>query len=167
LRGTREKNRQAVAEAKAERLADRWHEPLLRLCADPEFCRILQAEIRKQMSVARARAVHFGLRTIRGLAMCFDILNGDGFYGDKIEFIKSRVAGITDERDKLRRMAEAAAEKVQVVCRTNGARAGCSSQTELVFTAVKTKISTPFFQHWISLGCLLVANWKRIWSWTG
>jgi peptidoglycan hydrolase-like protein with peptidoglycan-binding domain len=78
LRNTRAERERAVAEAKAENLASRWREPLLRLCADQQFCGMLMLDVRQRMRLAQNAARRLGLQTTRGLTMMFDIVVGDG-----------------------------------------------------------------------------------------
>lgn len=112
LRGSRERHQQAVAQAKAEGLAARWREGLLRLCADPVFCGLLIADIRQRMRHAQEVAQRLGLRTVRGLTMIFDIVVGDGLGKPKEQAFARHLQALgqaSTEQQKLVAIAEEAA----------------------------------------------------------
>ena len=122
-RGTRQERKQqlkqAVAEAKAEGLADRWRPHLLRLCADPQFCGLLMADVRARLRRAQEVARRLGLQSVRGLAMTFDIVTGDGLGEPKVEAFAARIARRQaalgrppTEREKLVEIANEAADQV-------------------------------------------------------
>jgi peptidoglycan hydrolase-like protein with peptidoglycan-binding domain len=119
LRHTAEERRQAVAEAGAEGLADRWRTPLLRLCADADFCALLMRDVNSRMVRARTVARQVGLGSVRGLAMCFDVNVGDGLSDAKARRFVARIAGreaalgrSLSEREKLVEIANEAADRV-------------------------------------------------------
>jgi peptidoglycan hydrolase-like protein with peptidoglycan-binding domain len=119
LRHTAEERRQAVAEALAEGLADRWRTPLLRLCADTDFCALLMRDVNSRMARARAVARQLGLGSVRGLTMCFDINVGDGLSDAKARAFVARITGreaalgrSLSEREKLVEIANEAADRL-------------------------------------------------------
>jgi peptidoglycan hydrolase-like protein with peptidoglycan-binding domain len=119
LRHTPDERRQAVAEARAEGLAARWREPLLRLCADADFCALLMRDVNSRMVRARTVARQVGLGSVRGLAMCFDVNVGDGLSDAKARAFVDRIAGREaavgrplSEREKLVEIANEAADRV-------------------------------------------------------
>ena len=69
---------QAVAQAGAEGLAARWRTAFSLLCADPFFCQLQQGDIASRLCTAWDNFIRLGLGTVRGLSMCYDIINGDG-----------------------------------------------------------------------------------------
>ncbi len=116
-RTSREGRERAVSEATTERLAARWREPLLRLCADPAFCGLIQRDIRGRMTRAQAVAADLSLGTIRGLCMIFDIEVGDGLGRTKAATFAARqrareaeAGRPPTEREKVGLLAEVAAE---------------------------------------------------------
>ena len=68
----------AVAQATAEGLAARWRTALTQVCADPYFCQLQQRDIASRLCTAWDNLTRLGLGTVRGLSMCYDIINGDG-----------------------------------------------------------------------------------------
>ena len=113
----RQLHQQAVDEAMAEGLSARWQEPLLRLCADPDFCGLMMADVRSYLRKPKDVARSFGLRTIRGLAMLFDVAVGDGLGDSKVAGFASRITSREadlgrrlTEREKLVEIANAAAD---------------------------------------------------------
>jgi hypothetical protein len=113
----RQLHRQAVDEAKAEGLSARWQDPLLRLCADPDFCGLMMADVRSYLRKPKTVARDFGLRTIRGLAMLFDVAVGDGLSDTKVAGFATRITGREaalgrrlTEREKLVEIANQAAD---------------------------------------------------------
>lgn len=131
LRGNKDLQRQAVQEAKQEGLAARWQDRLLRLCSDPQYCRLQTNSIVNQyMRPAQNAARQLGLTTVRGLSMMFDINVGDGFglrnkelrqtYGNKLNLFNRRIQDIERQRgrplteqEKLIQIADIAAELVR------------------------------------------------------
>jgi hypothetical protein len=119
LHRTAEERRQAVAEARAEGLSDRWRTPLLRLCADADFCALLMRDVSSRIARARAVARQVGLVSIRGLTMCFDVNVGDGLSDTKARAFVTRIAGreaalgrSLSEREKLVEIANEAADRL-------------------------------------------------------
>lgn len=117
LRGSKALHTQAATEAKNEGLANRWRAPLLRLCADPGFCGLLMRDVRSRMNRAETVARRLGLRTTRGLSICFDIQVGDGMSDKKVRIFETRLAQRQSalgrpltEREKLVELAHAAAD---------------------------------------------------------
>ena len=106
LRGTRQSHETAVREALDEKLATRWRDRLLRLCADPTFCGLLMIDVLQRMKRAREAMRQLHLKTVRGLCMLFDIEVGDG-YGKKNHKLLTFAAQITRrETDSGRALSE-------------------------------------------------------------
>jgi hypothetical protein len=119
LRHTSDQRTQAVREATDEKLATRWRAPLLRLCADPQFCALLMGDVSSRMAHAQNVARQLGLRTVRGLTMCFDINAGDGLGTAKVAAFSSRIARLESqlghpltERERLVEIANEAADRL-------------------------------------------------------
>jgi hypothetical protein len=105
----------AVSQATAEKLAARWHDPLSRLCADPFMCGLQQADIASRLCVAWDNFSSLNLTTVRGLSMCYDIINGDGAGG--MASVRARALAMpawsaTSEAEKLVNLANFAADRL-------------------------------------------------------
>ncbi len=105
----------AVAEAKDERLAERWRDPLTRVCGDPDFCALQQEDIAGRICTAWNSFVPLGLTTVRGLCMVHDIAVGDG--GGALRTVRERALASAgwfglSEAAKLERLANIAADRL-------------------------------------------------------
>lgn len=118
LRGSRDLQAQAVREALAEKLANRWRDALLRLCADTQFCALLMADVMRRMKRAREATRQLNLRTIRGLCMLFDVEVGDGYgaknrkltaFAERIQRRENELGRVLSEQEKLVEIADLAA----------------------------------------------------------
>jgi hypothetical protein len=92
-----------IARSRALRQQDpqRWKAAMLSLCVDPLFCRLQVDDIRRRFRAASNAVRALQLRTVRGLAMLFDIEVGDGYAlrqngrsvaGGKITAFQQRIA---------------------------------------------------------------------------
>ena len=105
----------AVAQAKAEKLAVRWRAPLSGICADPFGCTLQQRDIASRLCTAWNSFTPLGLGTVRGLSMTFDIQNGDGsgaLATVKARALKSVGWSSLSEADRLQRLANLAADRL-------------------------------------------------------
>jgi peptidoglycan hydrolase-like protein with peptidoglycan-binding domain len=105
----------AVAQALAEGLAKRWHGPLSQVCADPAFCALQQRDIAGRLCTAWKNFTPLGLGTVRGLSMCYDIINGDG--AGAMATVRLRALALGGwgsmlEAAKLERLANLAADRL-------------------------------------------------------
>jgi peptidoglycan hydrolase-like protein with peptidoglycan-binding domain len=105
----------AVAQATAEGLAARWRAPLARLCADPFMCGLQQRDIASRLCTSWDNFTKLSLGTVRGLSMCYDIINGDG--GGAMAQVRTRVLALpswasSPEAAKLQKLANFAADRL-------------------------------------------------------
>jgi peptidoglycan hydrolase-like protein with peptidoglycan-binding domain len=105
----------AVAQATAERLAARWRDPLSRLCTDPFMCGLQQRDIAGRLCTAWNNFTSLGLGTVRGLSMCYDIINGDG--EGAMAQVRTRALALpswasSPEATKLQNLANFAADRL-------------------------------------------------------
>jgi peptidoglycan hydrolase-like protein with peptidoglycan-binding domain len=105
----------AVEVATRERLATRWREPFQRLCADPEFCRLMMNDVVSRLRQAQVAARALGLLSTRGLAMLFDVQVGDGLsprkraaFDAQIRLRQGALGNPLTEREKLVEIANTA-----------------------------------------------------------
>ena len=91
----------ARARALRQQAPQRWKSAMLSLCVDPLFCRLQVDDIRRRLIAASNAARSLQLKTVRGLAMLFDIEVGDGYAlrqngrpvaGGKITAFQQRIA---------------------------------------------------------------------------
>ncbi|QLE55452.1 hypothetical protein [Nostoc sp. TCL26-01] len=102
-------NKQAVNLATNERLCFRWRSQFLRLCADPDYCRLQTQDIQARIKTSLKITKKLGLRTIRGLSMIFDVHTGDGIRPEKERAFMDRIKGLSTEQEKLVAIADEAA----------------------------------------------------------
>jgi hypothetical protein len=98
LRRTPEERDDAVAQATAGRLAERWGVPLLRLFSDPVFYGMAKRDVGARLATARGAAKRLGLSTVRGLALLFEIATADGLDPAKVERFGARLRRVGSSR---------------------------------------------------------------------
>ncbi len=103
--------RDAVRQASAEKLCFRWSSTLLRLCSDPDYCRLQIEDVSGRITTCVAITRRLGLRTIRGLSMIFDVHTGDGLGRKKEQAFMARIRGLSSEQEKLIAIANEAANR--------------------------------------------------------
>lgn len=103
----------AASQAIAEKLCFRWSDALLRLCADPDYCRLQIEDVRGRTKSCVAITRRLGLQTIRGLSMIFDVHTGDGISRKKEQAFMARIQELSSEREKVIAIANEAPNWVQ------------------------------------------------------
>ena len=105
----------AVAQATAEGLAARWRTAFTQVCADPFFCQLQQRDIASRLCTAWDNFTRLGLGTVRGLSMCYDIVNGDGggaMAKVRVKALAQAAWTATTESTKLASLANLAADRL-------------------------------------------------------